>query len=207
MADSENRAKTWSRFGKIAGCLILVAAGLFVLFRAIPRYRFNAIVLHHSASSADNYESIKTFHAGSRGWRDAAYHLILANGSTSVPSGFLEATGRYRLLSYSPATKDHWANLRALHLCIVGNYDNGEVPAGLRSSLAHALRALQEKYGIPDDRILFHRDCNGTACPGRFITKAKLNLWLTKEADKCPPAVRRQQGEVIGSAWTFPRLL
>jgi hypothetical protein len=120
---------------KVIGFLIILVITIGILFYiAVPRYRFQAIIIHHSASARDNYASIKAFHQ-SRGWRDAAYHLILSNGSTSVPLGYLEATGRYRLLSYSPATKDGWCNLLGLHLCVVGDYDQGPVPQQLRPPL------------------------------------------------------------------------
>lgn len=188
-----------SRFTKIAGLLFILLIGLgLLLYIVVPRYRFRSIVIHHSASTSDNYASIKAFHR-ERGWQDAAYHLILSNGSTSVPLGFLEATGRYRLLSYSPATKNVWCNLTGLHLCIVGDYDQQEVPQQLRPPLAHAIQSLQKMYHLDDSQIIFHRDCSPTSCPGRFITKEKITAWLAEEAAKCPPVIEDQQLEVIGS--------
>jgi len=185
------------RFFKAWFFLISILAIAILVYIAVPWYRFNAIIIHHSASNNDNYASIKEFHAKSRGWRDAAYHLILSNGSTYVPTGYLEATGRYHYLSFSPATKDPECNLQALHLCIVGNYNQRELPQKLRAPLAYALRSLQKKYHIRDSRILFHRDCNGTACPGRFISKEKIKDWVDLQADKCLPKIKNQQLEVI----------
>jgi hypothetical protein len=157
------------------------------------------MVLHHSASWTDNYQSIKNYHMKDRGWRDAAYHLILSNGSTDVPLGYLEATDRYRSLSYSVATKSIKRNLHGLHLCIVGNYHEREVPKKLRASLAYALMCLQRKYKIPDERILFHRECSPSVCPGKYITKAALKRWMNTEAQRCPPLIKKQHHKVIGS--------
>ena len=188
------------RFLKVIGFLtiLLIALGTLIYF-AVPQFRFRTIVIHHTASASDNYASIKGFHK-TRGWRDAAYHLILSNGRTSVPLGFLEASGRYRLLSYSPATKNGWCNVTGLHLCVVGNYDLEAVPQQLRPPLAHAVQALQKKYHISDSQIIFHRDCSTTSCPGRFITKENLKDWLAGEAAKCPPVIKNQQLRVINSA-------
>ncbi|MCP4691475.1 MAG: N-acetylmuramoyl-L-alanine amidase [Desulfobacterales bacterium] len=166
----------------------------------LPRFRFDAIIIHHSASWSDNYESIKSFHKRKHGWRDAAYHLILSNGRTKIPAGRLEASNRYRNLSYSLATRSARCNLRGVHVCIVGNYDQKEVPANLRPPIAHALRLLMEKYAIKDDGVLFHRDCNSTACPGRYITKGKIRAWIRSEAANCPPEIARQQKMVIDDA-------
>jgi hypothetical protein len=190
-----------SRLVKVVGLVILLALALGILFYiALPHYRFRSMVIHHSASASDNYASIKGFHK-TRGWRDAAYHLILSNGSTSVPLGFLEASSRYRLLAYSPATKNGWCNLTGLHLCVVGDYDQGPVPQQLRPPLAHALRVLQKKFHLRDSQIIFHRDCSPTSCPGRFITKEEISAWLEEEAARCPRVIKQQQLRVINSTW------
>jgi hypothetical protein len=181
--------------------LLLVAAIIALIFGISERLRFSAIVIHHTASEVDNYHSIAAYQQKEHGWRDAAYHLILSNGSTAVPAGFLEATGRYRYLSPSVATKSVYYNLRAIHICVVGNYDRHEMPAGLRAALADTVRQLQQKYGIADDQVLFHRDCSSSSCPGRFVTKEKLQQWLAADAARCPLAVRLQHEKIIGQDW------
>jgi hypothetical protein len=187
--------------GKLFKCFLIIGILLFGGYLISERFRFSAIVIHHTASAVDNYQSIAEFHKNQRGWRDAAYHLILSNGSTDVPLGFLEATSRYRYLSHSAATKNVYYNLRAIHICVVGNYDTQEVLAGLRAALADAVRQLQQKYGIADDRILLHRDCSSSSCPGRYITKDRLRHWLAEEAPKCPVLIKMQHEKVIGRNW------
>lgn len=186
---------------KLKNYLIIPIILVVLLYVVIERTRFNAIVIHHSGAGAGSYESIKEYHTRDKGWFDAAYHLILANGSAGVPAGFLEATSRYRYLMHSVATKNVYYNLRAVHLCIIGNYNEQEVPERLRPALAHALQQLQRKYGIPDDRILFHRDCNSTSCLGSFITRSKITQWLSAEASKCPDRIKQQHRQVIGWTW------
>lgn len=189
------------KISKFLGVFLAIFVILIGVWSISERLRFSYIVIHHSASTVDNYQSITAYHRKERGWRDAAYHLILSNGSTDVPLGFLEATSRYRYLSHSVATKSVYHNLRAIHICIVGNYDNQEMPDRLKAALADALRQLQGKYGIADDGILFHRDCSTSACPGRFITKEKLEQWLTSETARCPDYLKVQHRKVIGRDW------
>ncbi len=177
-------------------CLIFVIV-LVALYSISEKWRFNAIVIHHSASAVDNYRSIAEFHRREKGWRDAAYHLILSNGSTAIPLGYLEATGRYRYLSASVATRNIYYNLRAIHICVVGDFDRHEMPEALQAALVDVLRQLQEKYGIAADQILFHRDCSASSCPGRLITKEKLHRWLSTEASQCPLSLRIQHEKVI----------
>jgi hypothetical protein len=151
----------------LLGLLLFLMLLNLAAYQLLPRLRFKHIVIHHTASSEENYQSIKDYHAKRHGWQDAAYHLILSNGSTRVPLGHLEATGRYRSLSYSLATRSRYYNLTGLHLCVVGNYSETSMPAELRGPLAHALAVLQQRFHISDGQILFHRDCNDTQCPGQ----------------------------------------
>ncbi len=167
---------------------------------ALPLFRFQSIVIHHTASSVDTYASIKAFHKRKFGWSDAGYHLILNNGKGSVPAGFLESTHRYRFLSYSLATRNKKYNLSGIHICIVGNYSKTDMPQNMRVALAHAVTTLQKKYNISSKNIVFHRDVSSTECPGKRITKPRLHSWLKNLSDKVPERVKEQQLQVIGNA-------
>ncbi len=190
--------------------VVLVAVNLSIVY-ILPGYRYDAIVLHHSASWADNYATIRDFHlARFPGVRDAAYHLLLSNGSAGVPLGHLEATGRYQNLSYALATKNRHYNLRAVHVCVIGNYDQRPVPQDMQPVIGHVLQSLMSRYRIPQDRIFFHRDVSPSACPGRHINKHDVYNWISRSAE-CPAQIRAQQRAVINHAayslWTFPKLL
>jgi hypothetical protein len=192
----------------LLGLLLFLMLLNLAAYQLLPRLRFKHIVIHHTASSEENYQSIKDYHAKRHGWQDAAYHLILSNGSTRVPLGYLEATGRYRSLSYSLATRSRYYNLTGLHLCVVGNYSETSMPAELRGPLAHALAVLQQRFHISDGQILFHRDCNDTQCPGLNLSKAQVLNWLGSLADSCPEAIKQQHRRIVGGAgfqfWNQP---
>lgn len=187
-------------------CLLNWAA-----YHYLVSHRFDAVVLHHSASWQDNYHSIRNFHMKqASGIKDARYHLIMSNGRAGLPLGHLEATGRYRHLGYSLATRNRLYNLKAVHVCVIGNYDQRPVPGEMQPAIGHALKTISEKYQIPVDRIVFHRDVGKTVCPGRYITRQKVQNWINSASNKLAPEVKIQQRAVIDHAgyslWTLPRI-
>ncbi len=188
-----------SRWVRLFLLLAIVNGAVFIL---LPRLRYRSIVIHHSASRVDNYESIREQHLG-RGWSDAAYHLILSNGSTEVPAGHLESTGRHRSASISGATGSKWCNATAIHLCIVGNYEEEPLPESLQPALAHAIVSLQDRYGIPRDAIELHRECSETLCPGRFVDTETIWSWLSR-APGADAGVREQHLRLINSEGLVP---
>ncbi len=188
-----------SRWVRLLLLLAVVNGAIFVL---LPRLRYRSIVIHHSASRVDNYESIREMHV-ERGWSDAAYHLILSNGSTEIPAGHLESTGRHRNATVSGATGSRWCNVTAIHLCIVGNYEEESVPDALQPAVAHAIAALQQRYGIPDHSIELHRECSKTLCPGQFVDTQTIESWLPR-ASETKAGLRGQHRRIIDSGGLVP---
>jgi hypothetical protein len=188
--------------------LLLLIANILSIF-ALPIIRFRYIIIHHTASEHDNYESIRRYHITQNNNLDAAYHLILSNGSTNIPAGHLEATSRYRHLSYSTATSNWFYNINGIHLCIVGNFENHPIPENLASTAGYAIASLQKKFHIPDSNILLHRDINPTKCPGKHISISDINHWVQVLAKNSSPAIQKQQAGIIDHCWfslqTFPR--
>ncbi len=185
---------------------MLLISGIFLLLLQIflPRHRFTFIIIHHTAFDRGGYEKIMEIQKKKHPrWREPAYHLILSNGTDRLPPGYLQATPRYRWLRESVATRNDFCNKKGVHLCIVGNYQEHPVPEALKPAIGHAVRLLQKKYGIPDDKILFHRDCSPTWCPGKYITKKELLKWVHELADECPEDVKRQQRRVIDFTWVL----
>ncbi len=194
--------KRSSRSLVVLGVLFSLSS-IFVYFLLV-RHRFKIIVVHHTAFDKGGYRKIweiqKKRHPG---WKEIAYHLILSNGTEETPPGYLRATSRYRWLWISLATRNKKCNITGVHICIVGNYEEHPVPDELKPAIGHAIRLLQKKYGIPDDKILFHRDCSPTSCPGKYITKKELLRWVHELADECPEDVKRQQRRVIDFTWVL----
>ncbi len=141
----------------------------------LPKYRYSQLVIHHTASQIGDYKTIQRAHLKRYG--GMAYHLLLSNGSANAPTGHLESGWRYFFFWYSRATKSMACNTMALHLCIVGNYEDGPVPDGLKPALAGSIQAICDQYDIPQDAVMLHRDCSATACPGKHISVEKIANW------------------------------
>ncbi|MEM9555337.1 MAG: peptidoglycan recognition family protein [Acidobacteriota bacterium] len=175
----------------------LLLLALNALFLWAPWGTYQAVVVHHTASSVGDAASIRRAH-WQRGWAEVAYHAVLANGSTAVPRGHLEPTWRYRLGLWSVATRSPRFNVGALHLVVVGNYEDAPMPEDLQRALGHALREIIARHRIADDAILLHRDCSATACPGRFVDRGRLVAW-TRRGDEAPATVRAQHARALAS--------
>lgn len=106
-------------------------------------------------------------------------------------------------------TKSVRCNLTGVQLCLFGNFSRRPVPNNLKPAIAQAVLLLQERFSIPDDRVLFHRDCSPSECPGTLITKKDFLTWVKTRAQDCPPEIQEQQRQVIAAAGfsihTFPR--
>lgn len=176
----------------------VLAGANMMLYRHLLEKRYKWIVIHHTASHRDNLESIRAYHKKQYGWRDAAYHVVLSNGSTTVPSGYIEPTKRYESFSYSLATGRVKYNVWGIHLCVVGNYEQNSLPRDLQIPLGFAVAYLQKKFDIPDQNILFHRDVGRTLCPGKNISKKEVFRWK-ENAETCPKDIRLQQENALNS--------
>lgn len=187
--------KPMTRFRLISLIIILLFNLAFYFLQVEYRYRY--LVIHHTASSTDNYQSINEYHRKKRHWGEAAYHLILSNGSTEVPPGYMESTKRYKLLLWSTATRSFIHNLFGIHLVIVGNYEQQRLPENLQKGLVSAVIKLKDKFHIRASNIILHRDCNSTACPGKYITRAKIKYWVHRWEDKISEEIHLQHSNVL----------
>ncbi|MEM1177451.1 MAG: peptidoglycan recognition family protein [Acidobacteriota bacterium] len=181
---------------RLAAPLVLALLVSFnLIFLALPAGRYDAVVVHHAAAETSDYRSIRRAHHG-RGWWEIGYHFVLSNGSTDIPFGHLYATRRYALGLWSVATRSPRFNLTALHLCAVGNYETAPVPGRLQGALGHALQEIMRRHRIPPERILLHRDCSASACPGQHIDRDKLVAWA-RAGDGVAPEIKAQHRKAL----------
>ncbi len=182
---------------KLTTVLLILAAANGAFLFLFPRLFYNYIVIHHSGTRTGNYETIRSFHEREHHWSDAGYHLILSNGTSGVPPGHLEATGRYRNAVRAFATQSTAHNYFGIHVCIIGDYSRSEVPPELAAALGNCIRELQHRFWIPDDRIVFHRDVGATECPGIHITHEDVIRWKDAGAHPPPASVLAQQSVAL----------
>ena len=170
----------------LIGLLALIHAPLFF----VSNFRYSDIVIHHTASSQGDFNTVNRGHL--RKYGGMAYHLLLSNGTGEAPLGHLQSGWRYRSMIFSLATRNKSCNLRAIHLVVVGNYEDEALPVNMKVALTSAIRAIQVRYRIPEDRIRLHRECSATVCPGKYITVEKVMNWLGSVAGDSDLAFQHQ---------------
>jgi len=146
---------------------------------------WTAIVIHHSATATGNAEIFDRWHREENHWDGVGYDFVIGNGSDSA-DGAVEVTFRWeqqRTGAHCGGTPDNWANEEAVGICLVGDFTwNRPTSAQLRS-LARLVRFLQQRYGIPTERVYGHGTTPGarvTACPGRLFPMAQFKAGLDR---------------------------
>lgn len=183
-----------------------------------------ATCAHHtySPTSAEwnglsSMEGIRRYHMDTRGYSDIAANFYVG------PDGLIW-TAR-------PMTRDNWAhafvsrpwpdvhedaaaycngdeqalNSAAVGIEIVGNYDHEDPATGASMQLAlDVFAAMHERWGIPLNRLLFHRMVADKSCPG---TRVSLDWFRAEVAartgqphepvDDCPEWAREARDWVV----------
>ena len=131
------------------------------------------IVLHHSDSATGSYAQIDRDHRDRLGTQGCGYHLIVGNGSES-PDGQIEVATRWLDQKAGAHCRDATvpdANDYGIGVCLIGDMDES-APTARQIEATRALVAyLQERYEIPDDRVVSHAAIaqTPTSCPGTLF--------------------------------------
>lgn len=151
----------------------------------IDRTRWNAIVIHHSATPAGDAASIARMHAAA-GLDGLGYHFVIGNGQ-GLPDGYVEAGPRWNrqqpgahvIASPTPASGVSTVarraasaddlNRHAIGICLIGNGDRRPFTDRQMHELAALVRRIQGALDIPSERVFLHSDVAGTTSPGRFF--------------------------------------
>ncbi len=134
--------------------------------------QWTAIVIHHSATETGNAAIFDRMHREENHWDGVGYDFVIGNGTDSG-NGEVEVTFRWRQQvagAHCGGTPDNWANVDAVGICLVGNFDYTQPTAEQMQSLSQLVRFLQKRYGIRTERIYGHNSTPGahvTDCPGK----------------------------------------
>jgi hypothetical protein len=137
---------------------------------AATERRWSAIIIHHTATTNGNAAKINDEHL-KRGWEGIGYDFLIGNGTDS-DDGEVEVTFRWSRQiqgAHCGGTPNNWANEEGIGICLVGNFDETVPTAKQMQSLVKLVRFLQQRYGIPNNRIYGHGTTPGghqTDCPG-----------------------------------------
>lgn len=130
-----------------------------------PIYR---ITLHHSGDTDDAtgsaVQQIRLFERAhkDKGWACIGYHFLIARDGTVYEGRPIKYQGAH-------ATGDN--NIGNIGICLLGNFDDRQIPSSQRESLENTVDRLRKQYRIKATQLYGHRDFKTTDCPGRYGMK------------------------------------
>ncbi len=145
--------------------------------------KWTAVVIHHSATENGNAAIFDRMHREENHWDGVGYDFVIGNGTDSG-DGRVEVTFRWREQvagAHCGGTPGNWANIDAVGICLVGNFNHRAATAKQMQSLSKLVRFLQKRYGISTSRIYAHSSTPGarvTDCPGRISPVVELTRML-----------------------------
>lgn len=135
--------------------------------------RWRYIVIHHSAGNFGSIEFLQEVHRERQAGDpiDAIpYHYVIGNGN-GLGMGEIASDWRQELDIWGThLSKNNLArNFLGIGICLVGNFEESEVPTRQFDSLVALTRSLMDRYGIPAENVTGHGlvDGESTKCPGR----------------------------------------
>ncbi len=146
--------------------------------------KWTAIVIHHSATETGHAAIFDRMHREENHWDGVGYDFVIGNGTDSS-DGQVEVTFRWRQQvpgAHCGGTPGNWANIDAVGICLVGNFNRTVPTRQQMDSLVKLVRFLQRRYSIPESRIYGHKTTPGaraTDCPGRRFSIAGLKTMLS----------------------------
>lgn len=154
---------------------------IFETTSAVKTDAWQGIVIHHSGSAMGSPESIARQHEA-RGFRGLGYHFVVSNGQ-GAPDGQVFVGSRWLDQlpgAHTAGPKSEQYNRTHIGICLVGDGERRPFTREQIDALAQVVRTLQDKLGIPEDRVVMHRDVAPTASPGRLFPEAELRARLNR---------------------------
>jgi hypothetical protein len=134
---------------------------------------WKSIVLHHSATSGGNVESIDAAHRRNRDrsgnpWLGIGYHFVVGNGQ-KMADGEIQSTFRWQKQLPGAHAGVREYNELGIGICLIGNFDEMAPTDRQLAALGELLKSLAGRYAIPRERLVRHQEIQATLCPGRLF--------------------------------------
>jgi N-acetylmuramoyl-L-alanine amidase len=154
---------------------------IFDTRRPIEQGRWNAIVIHHSATAAGTPEQLRS--SADRAGADAVSHchFMVGNGNGMEDGGvFVD----YRWLEQEPVMhaggRDaDWYNRHAVSICLVGDGENSGFTEAQIDRLTQLVSAICRRLNIAADQVVLHSDIASVRSPGRLFPGATFHERLS----------------------------
>ena len=147
--------------------------------------RWNYIVVHHSAGNFGTIEFLQEVHRDRQAGDplDAIpYHYVIGNGNGL---GMGEVASDWRLerniWGTHVSANNKARNFLGLGICLVGNFEEAQVPEAQFAALVTLTRSLMLRHGISASDVGFHGDIHGesTKCPGQHFPRERLRAAIS----------------------------
>lgn len=159
-----NRRRFFVSIGALAGA---VGAGAIYW----PN-RWKYIVIHHSAGTYGTIEFLQRVHRERQAGDpiDAIpYHYVIGNGN-GLGMGEIASDWRkeYDIWGTHVSANNMSRNFLGLGICLIGNFDESDVPLLQFDALVSLTKSLMRKYSIRPGNVGFHGKIHGESsrCPG-----------------------------------------
>ncbi len=157
------------RFLTIAGSTIGITCAAAMWW---PK-RWKYIVIHHSAGSSGTIEFLQQVHRDRQAGDpiDAIpYHYVIGNGN-GLQMGEIASDWRrdFNIWGTHVSANNMSRNFLGIGICLIGNFEEKNVPAKQFESLVSLTKSLMREHTIPGRNVVFHGMIEGesTKCPGR----------------------------------------
>ena len=149
-----------------------------------PR-RWNYIVIHHSAGNYGTIEFLQQVHRERQGGDpiDAIpYHYVIGNGN-GLGMGEIASDWRQDMDIWGThvSANNMTRNFLGIGICLVGNFEETELPAPQFGALVTLTRSLMERYDITAENVELHGKIAGesTKCPGKMFPHDRFQAAIT----------------------------
>jgi N-acetylmuramoyl-L-alanine amidase len=120
------------------------------------------IIIHHSLtrdSGTVSWGAIRKYHVETKGWNAIGYQLgleMIGDHYEILMGRMLDEVGAHTI----------GMNTKSIGICVVGNFDEDELPREALEILLELCRSLMDIFEIPVEHVKRHSDYADKSCPG-----------------------------------------
>ena len=145
-------------------------------YRTRKAHDIKHIIVHHSATKPNSpdgrkdAEAFASYHISVRDWPGIGYDYVIGRDGT------VWKTNENCIVNYHAGN----VNKSSLGVCLVGDFDSGDVPEKQWESMIWLLGELMKAYGIPRENVLGHKEVPEakTSCPGKHLNGVRVRRAL-----------------------------
>lgn len=144
-----------------------------------PLHPWLGIVIHDSGTLQGNSDQIDQAHR-QFGLGSLGYHFVIHNGN-GAPDGQLVSSNRWKGQTkgaYCGGPDAEQFNQNAVGVCMIGDFDRQAPTEAQMQALINLVRALQNKFAVPSDRIWVQTGGRSDSSTGKLFPIATFQRQL-----------------------------